>query len=572
MLSVKDQLIEELDDTMHLYMDSQIERINSIDKIYYAIEMSVDPIMKEVLEEMIHLYEVTGHIDFDLKSLSEDDMYLDLYIIDNANTIVKSTEEIDLGLQFEENDFLSEVRKQKVYMTDRVTYQTRTLKAKKYAYWATPDNKYIFEAGYHLAKYSNILNTDSFERYSSDAIQLENSITDVILYSYHLGKSFNTSDDISAHDNPLAMPTFLKAAKTGQIESYKISKDNYDETHLFKGFYRKDSIDDAPFIIVELIYNNQEVVQSTNRQLAIQVILILIFLLVFVSFQVFLNNNFIRPINKLLIALNKVSNHDFNARFRGHSAYREVRIAGNAFNTMVTNVQNLLIQQNDHHKQLEEALNKNRKNYFQTIRVLVNAIDAKDKYTAGHCERVTKLAMLLAEYMDLNEDQKESLLFGSILHDIGKIGIDDSILKKKDRLSSEEYDLIKTHPIIGSKIINDIEFLNSSRDIIHYHHERIDGQGYPQGLSKDAIPLLTRIVTIVDAFDAMTSKRVYRKNRFTVEEAFEEMRKHSDKQFDQILLENFIEAYQKRYGPNLSNKADSIEIDNGSIFDASLKI
>lgn len=174
-------------------------------------------------------------------------------------------------------------------------------------------------------------------------------------------------------------------------------------------------------------------------------------------------------------------------------------------------------------------------NLLDTLNSLVTTIEAKDPYTREHSQRVTDYAVGLGKLLDLSEDEIEMLNFAGILHDIGKIGVRDEILTKPGRLTSDEYDTIKQHPNIGEKIVAPLGLVSSERAIIHYHHERFDGSGYPDGLSGEQIPILARIVAIADAFDAMTTTRSYRK-AMPVAHALEEMRRCAGSQFDPRLV------------------------------------
>ena len=167
---------------------------------------------------------------------------------------------------------------------------------------------------------------------------------------------------------------------------------------------------------------------------------------------------------------------------------------------------------------------------------LVSAIEAKDKYTLGHSERVSKYAVTLANKLGLPEEKVEELRIAGLLHDIGKIGIDDEILKKPARLTKSEYEEVKKHPAIGSWILNTLELSDTTMDAINYHHERIDGKGYPLGLTGKDLSLEAQIIALSDAYDAMTSDRPYRK-AMSNEEAIQEIKKCSDTQFNPELVQ-----------------------------------
>jgi len=161
-------------------------------------------------------------------------------------------------------------------------------------------------------------------------------------------------------------------------------------------------------------------------------------------------------------------------------------------------------------KLLSNALAELEHNLESVVRALVKAVEAKDPYTAGHSERVMQYSMWLGEAIGLGPYEKRILELGTLVHDVGKIGIPDAILTKPDRLTEEEYDIIKKHPEYGVNIISDIEMFRECIPIVRWHHERLDGRGYPDQLTDKDIPVLVRISAIADIFDAMTSTRAYR--------------------------------------------------------------
>jgi putative nucleotidyltransferase with HDIG domain len=178
-----------------------------------------------------------------------------------------------------------------------------------------------------------------------------------------------------------------------------------------------------------------------------------------------------------------------------------------------------------------ELYTKMRKVYLDTIRALAAAIDAKDPYTKGHSERVAQLSVALAQDLHLSGRDIENIEYTALLHDIGKIGIDDGILGKNGSLTSEEYKKIKEHTIMGAKIIEPVDFLKNSYQAIYHHHERYNGNGYPDGLKSENIPILARIIAVADAYDAMGSDRPYRK-KLSKEKILKEFTEQSGKQFD----------------------------------------
>lgn len=187
---------------------------------------------------------------------------------------------------------------------------------------------------------------------------------------------------------------------------------------------------------------------------------------------------------------------------------------------------------------LEEYSNHLENATVQIMSSLQAAMEEKDGYTAGHTLRVTELAMLLGQSAGLCGEDLLVLRRASQFHDIGKLVIDLSCIRKPGNLTPEEWALIKKHPEIGASIIEPLTFMERELEIIRHHHEKLDGTGYPDGISGDEIDMLTRIITIVDSYDAMTSRRNYRKN-LTTPEAIGELRRCAGTQFDPELVEIF---------------------------------
>jgi putative nucleotidyltransferase with HDIG domain len=188
--------------------------------------------------------------------------------------------------------------------------------------------------------------------------------------------------------------------------------------------------------------------------------------------------------------------------------------------------------------EIETAYHELEITYDQTLGALSSALDARDRETEGHSLRVARIAYRLALRIGLPLEQAKILERGSILHDIGKIGISDSILLKPGPLSEKEWTIMREHPDIGARIIAGIPFLQEALPVIRFHQERWDGSGYPSGLKGFEIPILARIFAIVDAFDALTNDRPYRK-RTSISESMAMLREKTGILFDPVILAEF---------------------------------
>lgn len=191
-----------------------------------------------------------------------------------------------------------------------------------------------------------------------------------------------------------------------------------------------------------------------------------------------------------------------------------------------------------------QLLRKQRELFYSTITVLAQSVEMRDEYTGGHTARVTEYSHLLGQHLELSPEELHLIRIGTPLHDIGKIGIDDAILRKPGKLTPGEFEIMKTHTTKGAKILEQVPDLHPVIPIVRSHHERWDGKGYPDGLRGDQIHRLARIVAVADAFDAMTSDRPYRQG-MPADVAFEEIEKQRGKQFDPECAAGFLMIRQK---------------------------
>lgn len=195
--------------------------------------------------------------------------------------------------------------------------------------------------------------------------------------------------------------------------------------------------------------------------------------------------------------------------------------------------------------ELKSTYDKLESAYMETIEILRFTVEAKDAYTKGHSDRVSAYSVLIGEALGLPEEDLKTLKIGGLFHDIGKIGIPDSILLKTTKLDDEEYSEIKNHPAIGAHILSNATIFKDIIPIVKHHHERFDGHGYPGKLKGEEIPYLARIATVADSFDAMTSKRSYR-DSLPIDVVKEEIKKNSGTQFDPEIAEVFLKILDEQ--------------------------
>ncbi len=181
--------------------------------------------------------------------------------------------------------------------------------------------------------------------------------------------------------------------------------------------------------------------------------------------------------------------------------------------------------------------------FLETVTALAEAIDKKDRYTGGHTKRVVHYSMCIAKQLNLTADELDQMRLGAILHDIGKIGIEDKILKKESPLDESEWPIMRTHPELGYQIMAKVEGLKDVVAGMRFHHERWDGKGYPLGLKGADIPLIARVISVADTYDAMVSTRPYRKG-LPAETAYQEIVKNKGSQFCPSVVEAFEKAYK----------------------------
>lgn len=247
--------------------------------------------------------------------------------------------------------------------------------------------------------------------------------------------------------------------------------------------------------------------------------------LVALIFSMLSSQSIVKPLSTVVEHLRRTAKTGVLPEFEGHAASTvEIRELLESFNRAAEAVR--------------EAQNDLRDAYVEFVGSLANALDARDQYTAGHSKRVSELSSATAAAMGLPPAHVEQVRIGALLHDIGKIGINDSVLQKPGRLTDEEFDLVKQHPVIGRRILEGVQGLAPFLATVEYHHENWDGSGYPLGQAGETTQIDARIVHVADAYDAMTTNRSYRRG-MTHERAVEILREYAGTQFDPQIVEVF---------------------------------
>ncbi|HXZ12630.1 MAG TPA: HD domain-containing phosphohydrolase [Candidatus Sulfotelmatobacter sp.] len=247
-----------------------------------------------------------------------------------------------------------------------------------------------------------------------------------------------------------------------------------------------------------------------------------------------------RPIRGLVFGVRAISRAEFHERVQVQGA-AEISELAETFNHMAGDIEEYV-------ERLKQAAGENRQLFLGSIRMLAAAIDEKDPYTRGHSGRVAKYSMMIGEYMGLNTEDLDRLRISALLHDVGKIGVDDRVLKKPGKLTDEEFELMKQHTVKGANIMRPVEQLKDVLPGIELHHERMDGGGYPYGLTGDQIPLMARIIAVADTLDAITTNRPYQ-SAMDLDYAMDRIRSLAVSRFDPTVvgaLESAVKAGRLR--------------------------
>ncbi|HEX8136613.1 MAG TPA: HD domain-containing phosphohydrolase [Pyrinomonadaceae bacterium] len=240
-----------------------------------------------------------------------------------------------------------------------------------------------------------------------------------------------------------------------------------------------------------------------------------------------------QPVQELAAGAHRIASGDFSQRISVKSR-TELGDLGTSFNLMTDKIERYI-------GDLQRSADENRELFLGSIKALAAAIDGKDPYTRGHSERVSRFSVAIAQGLDLPDDEIEKIRISALLHDVGKIGIDDKVLKKPSALTDEEFEIMKEHPKKGYKIMSQIPAMKEFLPGMYMHHEMVNGGGYPQGLKGDEIPMMARIVSVADTFDAMTTDRPYQR-AMKFEDAVERIKGFVGTRYDERVVASLVAA------------------------------
>ena len=586
-LIMRRSLQDNFEQNKKLIHDRVLNMMRSADYVNMLYEKPVEEEAREILDRVGEYYESAQEIDFDLHQFLTGKENFNLYIIDSTNTIIASTYENDLGLNFSEYPdfvkYLDKIRAGGEFSTSRITQSIVEGNITKFCYLPSSDGKYIFEAGSVIENKSLYDSNIDFENFEYQLLEENNFIDNIQLYDYQ-GLSYKKDDsgeniriDASKEKYFCQARDTLEAIKT--VGEYNKREAYYEyipyEIVGAQGANERN--------VIEVIYNERDMQVKLENSLRIMIRVVLGSAVFSASMGYFMAIRLTKPVDLLKEGVKQVAAGNLNYEFR-ISRNDELSMLGRQFNAMTKEIRRLLeerfqfesnlqlknqeiFSQKEEisalyeettalNEELEEMLRQNQNSYFETVRALANAIDEKDSYTGGHCERVMEYSRIIALELGFSQSELDDLKFGSILHDIGKIGISENILNKDGRLTPEEYGEIKKHPGKGNNILKNLNFLHNCRRIINEHHERVDGKGYPNGLSGENIYFPAKIVCVADAYDAMTSCRPYRKNALSREEAIRELWEHRNTQFDARVVDAFVNYLTRKptdQGPGFNN-------------------
>jgi len=315
------------------------------------------------------------------------------------------------------------------------------------------------------------------------------------------------------------------------LEPFTLVRDGRNVVML--GSYASAELDKNSRLGVIAIQDESAALASVSdmRRQTIWISMIAALLTLFIGF--FFAKKLTQPVQELAVGAQRIAAGDFSRRIDVRSR-TELGDLGDSFNLMTDRLESYI-------KDLQRSADENRELFLGTVKGLAAAIDGKDPYTRGHSERVSRISVAIAQRLGLTDDECEKIRISALLHDVGKIAIDDNILKKPSALTDDEFLIMKQHPQKGYKIMSQIRAMKEFLPGMYMHHEMVNGQGYPQGLKGDEIPLMAKVVAVADTFDAMTTDRPYQQAMIFAD-AVARIQSFVGTRYDARVVAAFVEA------------------------------
>lgn len=519
------------------FRQSTIKQLQMQDRAFHIVEEQADLTLRKLMTSYQGKYqEANGspqHIDLmQLKANAGE--HIDFFIIDKNDVVRYTTFPPDQDLDFRKFPFMESFI-QKVWQTNQII-TTRTSSGvhggvKKYVYQRTADEQYILELGmaFYTEKYFANFGIDNWKKELADDAGIIDSIN---VYNFN-GHSFS-SQNFTIVEGPQRQ-AFDRAVMTGERQVYEAGNRVYEYNVV-----PREGGDDTIFVgmVMEMVYDNAGWKQVWYKQIIFQLGIALFAIILFGFTSQYLARKVAKPINQISDHVKMIAAGNFD-----HSVKVE---AGAEIQQLANNIDFMRVSMREGKQQIIEA-------YESSLRAFLTAIEFREQSTAVHSFEVNHIAIEIAKKMGLSEDEIRDLNWGTLLHDLGKLAIPDSILLKPGPLDDQELDLIRQHPRMGYEILKGASYFKNAIEISLYHHERYDGKGYPNALKGEAIPLLARICAVADTFQAMIDDRPYRKG-LPVEVAIAEIQRCSGTQFDPVVVNAFLQIDHSCYPDRLKNR------------------
>ncbi|WP_346354358.1 HD domain-containing phosphohydrolase [Azotosporobacter soli] len=509
------------------------------DQAYLLYEQQLEERMKKAMDLFQQAYLRNGKnpLRIDLQRIQRNaGLDIDLFVLDNEGRVIYTTFSPDLNQLVIRPDSslaksLQHARENDEYLVDRSSVSLYD-GVKKFSYQSTPDDKYFLEIGIALSQHQDALGVIDFDAAIEQLISEHDILASVRVYD-RAGSDFTAAKGTGQYrlsgEKLAALQSAVHTEKPQQLSEGALT---YEYLPLPR---QKDYLTGK---VVEIVYDTGKWQLRWQKYLLLHgaIALAAIFGGILCSF--WLTNRIAQPILRLSHSVRRIASGNFN---------EPVSIAGeNEISRLAEDIDGMRQKLVAMIGYLKDSNDQLAQGYDLTIRAFFKTLEVRESRTASHSLRVNQIAMDIGRQLQLSEEQLLKLEWGTLLHDIGKLAIEDAILLKSGPLTVEEYESMKEHPRIGYEVLQDAAYLRDALEVSLFHHENYDGTGYPHRLKGEDIPLLARICAVADAFEAMTADRPYRQG-IPLEEAVEELKRCSGAQFDPLVLDAFFALPLEEY-------------------------